>query len=308
MKKNYTYLLMSFLAVGLMSSNASAQGAYVNVGAGFGFGDGSMSDYNTEYVSTDGVVSVDKQTAVFGSLGSGLNVGAGFGFMFNENFGAELGVNYLIGSTFTTTEDRTTTSTVAGSGGGGSITTTSNSAFTSSMSANMLRINPSLVIMGNGDKIKPYAKFGVMLGFGSATSTDKDVSTTTSTGSATTTSEYNTTMEMTGGIGFGFSGALGAAYGLSDNMSLFAELNMNNMSWAPMTNTITAVSVDGVDQLALSPAPTVFDLQTNYVDEITATSNTYSNPNRSDTSPRDELKSKVGVGSVGINIGLKISF
>ncbi|MBT6515199.1 MAG: hypothetical protein HOK65_10545, partial [Crocinitomicaceae bacterium] len=45
MKKNYTYLLMSFLAVGLMSSNAGAQGAYVNVGAGFGFGDGSMSDY-----------------------------------------------------------------------------------------------------------------------------------------------------------------------------------------------------------------------------------------------------------------------
>ena len=305
MKKNYTYLLMSFLAVGLMSSNAGAQGAYVNVGAGFGFGDGSMSDYNTEYVSTDGVVSVDKQTAVFGSLGSGLNVGAGFGFMFNENFGAELGVNYLIGSTFTTTEDRTTTNTVAGSGGGGSITTTSNSAFTSSMSANILRINPSLVLMGGGDKIKPYAKFGMILGFGILMESIDGSSSSTTTGSPTTSSEYRIYGEKSGGLGFGFSGALGAAFSLSDKMSLYAEMNMNNMSWAPTTATLVSYTDDGVDQLT---GATVYDLQTNYVDEITPSSNTWSNPNQVDTSPSDELKSKVGLGSVGINIGLKINF
>ncbi|MDA8714574.1 outer membrane beta-barrel protein [Flavobacteriales bacterium] len=303
MKKNYTYLLMSFLVVGLLSSNASAQGAYVNVGAGFGFGDGSMSGSNS--VSTnDG----NTQTAVFGSLGSGLNVGAGFGFMFNENFGAELGVNYLIGSEYTNTFDGTTTT--SGSGGGASITT--NSGGTYSMSANLLRINPSLVVMGGGDKIKPYAKFGVMLGFGTATVSESFTSSSTD-GTTTTSSEGMSTSELSGGIGFGFSGALGASYSLNDKMSLFAEMNMNNMSWAAMsgirlTDTSTDTDPSGTTTTNNLDGATTFELQTNYVDEITPTSNTFANPNVLETSPRDELKEKVGVGSVGINIGLKISF
>ncbi len=303
---------MSFLVVGLLSSNASAQGAYVNVGAGFGFGDGSMQGTNSMLSEVDGVTTQDTETAVFGSLGSGINFGAGFGYMFNENFGAELGVNYLIGRQFITTSEENETNTVAGSGGGGSITTTINGKDTDAMSANLLRINPSFVLVGNGDKIRPYAKFGVMLGFGKAMATSTETG-SYSDGTNTGTYEDVTTLEWSGGIGFGFSGAIGASYSLSDNMSLFAEMNMNNMSLAPSSlvitgSTGTATDPSGTTTTDYLTGSTVYQLQTNYVDEITASSNTGANPNQSDTSPRDELKSKVGLGSVGISIGLKISF
>jgi len=312
MKKKYTCLLMSFLAVGLMSSNANAQGAYVNIGAGFGFGDGSMEGSNFVNAEADGVTTQDTETAVFGSLGSGINFGAGFGYMFNENFGAELGVNYLIGRQFITTSEYNETATVAGSGGGGSITVTENDKSTEAMSANLLRINPSFVLVGNGDKIKPYAKFGVMLGFGKAKLTGTETG-SYSNGTSTDTYEDVGTAEWSGGIGFGFSGALGAAYGLSDKMSLFAEMNINNMSWAASTSVLTSYTETETDASGTTTTDyltgaTVYQLETNYVDEITPSSNTGSNPNQSDTSPRDELKSKVGLGSVGINIGLKISF
>ncbi|MBT4774865.1 MAG: hypothetical protein HON99_04030, partial [Crocinitomicaceae bacterium] len=134
-----------------------------------------------------------------------------------------------------------------------------------------------------------------------------------SNGTSTDTYEDVGTAEWSGGIGFGFSGALGAAYGLSDKMSLFAEMNINNMSWAASTSVLTSYTgtetdASGTTTTDYLTGATVYQLETNYVDEITPSSNTGSNPNQSDTSPRDELKSKVGLGSVGINIGLKINF
>ena len=290
MKKTGTVLIAFTIA--LFTSNLMAQGAYVNINAGYGFSMasqsmlGNSSNSYTENYGTGDYTSSGTYEVVNASFGKGLNFGGTFGYMFNEHVGAEVGVSYLLGGK-TEGKSESTYKMIDYDG----TTTTTTSTFTTTYSSTMLRFIPSVVIAAGLDGIDPYAKFGVVIGMGSVKSEEEG------------TDDGDVTVEKwkhSGGMGLGLNAALGANFSISDNMVFFAELNMVNMSYAPTKGEMTEATYNGKDVL---PDLTTSQKEIEYVD-----SNTWSSSDDpSDSEPAKQLKNKLPFGSVGINVGLRIA-
>src|SRR5262245_19359976 len=78
-------------AIILSLSQSFGQGAYFNAGFGYGLPVGDL----LQVEAPDGV-----QKSVYGSYGTGLTVGLGTGYMVNSNVGFDLGIWYLMGSSY----------------------------------------------------------------------------------------------------------------------------------------------------------------------------------------------------------------
>lgn len=263
--------LLSVITMTVMAGSAMAQGAYVDVNLGFGAGCGSQNMPGF-YNSTESANSLNLEQINL-SFGKGLNFGAAVGYMFNQHIGAELGLSYLIGGKTTAKEidfPKGTTETT--------------------LSAKMMRINPTMVYNAAFDGLSPYAKFGLVIGSGSITSEEVGNDGTDS---------YTENWKYDGGLAMGMSAALGATLKLSDNMSFFGELNMVNMSYAPTKGSMTEAIYNGTNVLALID---VEDKEIEFEDSVTYTGNEAS------TSPSKALKMLMPFGSVGVNVGVKMTF
>lgn len=272
--KKYVRVLLTTLAIMLLDNSVFSQGSYLNLNAGYGL---SMSPQNlhffdfTNYTSLNNSIT-EEQIAV--SLGKGVSFGGSFGYMFNKNIGAELGLSYLLGSEFEVTRTfsfRTTDYT---------------------MSANMFRINPSIVVACGFEKVNPYAKFGVLIGSGSIMYTldefdngDRDVM----------------KVKLDGGMALGFTSGIGALVSVSNKVSFFGEINMVNLSYAPTRGRMTEATVNGVDQL---PGWSTDLKEIEFVDSYTYD---FANP-PADTEPNQVLRQHLPFGSIGFNLGLNIRF
>jgi len=291
MKKIF-YKLCIVLMLGLFTGNLSAQGFYATINAGYGC---SLSGQNSDIVNASGVIypyvfyadniyypgynfyqSYDA-TQVYLSLGKGVSLGGSLGYMLNKYVGAELSINYLLGAKTTGTGHMTYTG-----GAYGYITT-------ESLSAKMLQIKPALVFTTGMDKINPYIKFGVVANSGTITHS------TNYTGDSSYSYQEQ---KLNGGIGLGFSASLGATYKLNKKFSLYAELQTNNLSFAPTKGEIIKNTYNGVDQL---PSMTVSSIKTDYVDHYTLINGS------NNSEPGKALKVKYPMGNVVLNIGLKIN-
>ena len=254
----------------IVTTTTAPQKFFVTVNAQYGFRTkNSYNDYNYTETST-------KTTAenINSSLGNGLNAGGALGYMFTKNIGAEVGISYFSGD-----KNKKTV-----------IFTNYKSSVTHS--SNMLQINPSLIISAGLKKINPYAKFGYMIGSGSILR------------------EYNenkngdiTLMKFkyTDGLALGLNASVGVLYSLNDNISLFGQVNMTDMTYAPTKGERTEWTVNGVDQL---PNATVNQKQIEYVDSYTEDSN---NP-QPDSQPYKDLKRYYPFNSFGFSLGLKYGF
>lgn len=250
----------------LITNSLFARGEYISINTGYGF---SVSSQNIGTISNDG-----SNTTTYGqknfSFGKGFNFGGAVGYMLNKNVGAEIGFSYL-----------------------NSVKTRFNSSHSNGteiidFSSGMFRINPSIVIVSGMSGINPYAKFGAIIGSGFINENDKY---TFNANSSTSTQKLN------GGNAIGLTASLGVKYKLMGKISLFGELNMVNMSYAPTKGEITAYSLNGTDMLASLKTN---ERLTNYLESYTV------NPNQptSDTEPGKSLLQKYPFGSFGINIGL----
>lgn len=263
--------------IGLFTNNLFAQGAYIHINTGYGFNMSSQNLSSFDFINTTKGSNSTTYEQINVSLGKGIYLGGAFGYMLNENIGAELGISYLLGgkskanySDLYRTEDYT-------------------------LSSKMLRFNPSLLIAYSFENIKPYAKFGFIIGFGSIMYECNGNYVFNSNRST-----YEEKLKLNGGIALGLSSGIGAMYELSDNMSFFGELNMVSLSYAPTKREFTEYIRNGVNQL---PNMTTSDKVVEYVDSYTYNSN---NP-PADTQPRQELKEKLPYGSFGLNVGLRIN-
>ncbi len=273
--KNFKKILL-VLAISFVSSSMFAQGAYVSLNAGYGLGTSTMSLENYGFTNYTGKTNSYTDEQIFLSLGKGINLNGAFGLMFNENLGAEIGVSYLMGSE---TESESSYS----SGGLDKYT----------ISSNMLRVAPSLVFSSNMGGFSPYAKFGVLIGKGTIDFANEY---TSSTGD-----ESITEVELKGGMSFGLNAAVGALFTLSDNMSLFGEINMDNMNYSPTEGEVTKATYNGESQL---DNMTTREKEIEYVDSYTYD---YTNP-PSDSEPSKELKHQFPYGKIGFNFGVRIGF
>ncbi|MEO8515146.1 MAG: outer membrane beta-barrel protein [Flavobacterium sp.] len=210
------------------------------------------------------------------NLGKGLNFGATVGYMFNNQLGAEIAVDYLMGSK--------TESKITGSGG----------SLNQTLSSRMIQIKPALVISAGYSKINPYAKFGAIIGSGKITQEfDLFVGDLT-----------EVEAEAKGGIAFGFHAGVGLNFELTSKLSLFGELNMNNLSYAPEEGKLTKYNLNGVDQLyTLDRSMREFE----YTDENPYVNVGGGGPSPDPNQPYRAPKTSYSYSTVGLNFGLKYS-
>ena len=263
-----------------IQSNAQMKkGAYVGVNIGYNAAAGAGNGASLNVENSSNTTTIDENEVIKFSFGKGINAGVSFGYMFNENIGAELGVQYLIGGKTKYTQTNNL--------GFGTSTTSGN------VSAKMVQIKPSIVLATTIKNTTPYAKFGMVIGSGKITSNEN----TTSTPSFTT----NQTAEFKGGMAVGFTAAMGLNFSMSENLSIGAEINMVNMQYTPKKATITKYTENGVDKLATL---SVSDKETEFNKKYTRNSST---PTPA-TSPSQQTAFTTPFGSIGINVGVKYNF
>ncbi|MEO8234221.1 MAG: outer membrane beta-barrel protein [Flavobacterium sp.] len=268
-------------------TSGGSKGLYFKINGGYNFavtnsqhGVGETPFAPSPYPFYDGSVinggsDINWKTADV-NLGKGINFGGTIGYMFNNQLGAEIAVDYLLGSKTETKID----------GSGGSLNQT--------LSSRMIQIKPSFVLSAGYSKINPYAKFGAIIGSGKITQ------------------EFNLFIgdlteveaEAKGGLAFGFHAGVGLNFGLTPKLSLFGELNMNNLSYAPEEGKLTKYNVNGVDQL---PTLDISVKEYQYTDEnpyiIIGGGGTSPDPNQPYRAP----KTSYSYSTIGINFGLKYS-
>jgi opacity protein-like surface antigen len=296
MKRIKISVLSLLLVGGLFSNNASAQekvgGLYVDVNLGYNFSAGNQDfGESRSYVKKSDGNSTTTNTFVEGSLGKGMRFGANVGYLFNANIGAELGMNYLLGGT--TSIDGANSSAEIGS----EYKNTSKEEF----SASMFQFNPSIVLTTGAEGFTPYAKLGLVIGVASQITYSEERTGTTLLGPVIVPNNQSIEQEANGGIALGWSAALGAKYALNDHISLFGELNLINMAYAPTKGEYNKYTVNGIDQLT---GASIGFKEFEFVDEVT-----YSNLSTTDeTKPTQQLKQNFSFSSVGIQVGLHIAF
>ena len=138
-------------------STPAGSGFYIDVNAGYNMpmapqsvGFFGWNTWESGLVNFERTTTEDKYDDVVLSLGKGANFGANIGYMFTKNLGAELGINYLLGSKSTAVQKRTDGTDIVNQ----------------EISAKIIQLSPTFVLRGNYAKINPYAKAGLVFGLG----------------------------------------------------------------------------------------------------------------------------------------------
>lgn len=268
-KNIFTKLFL--IAFSIITQASFAQKMYVNMNAGYNFNSAPFTRQNITSIGSNGNLTTTHETVDI-SLGKGVNIDATFGYMFNKNVGTELGFSYLKGSNSSTLENSNNFSDTRNI----------------SIAASMIRFIPTILIVTEYKKIYPYAKLGLIVGSGSYTVIDD----------AKGSSPYYTSTKYDGGFAFGYFSGFGANYKLNNKISLFGEISIISMSYAPNKSEITESKMNGVNIL---PNMTIRDKQTEYSDNYTEDNNSSSNT----SVPRKSLKQSIPFSSIGFNIGIR---
>lgn len=274
MKKGF---LLGALLLG--AGAVSAQGLYVGVQGGYGFGTPSDMIGETLVVTATGDQT---STAIYDSYGGGTNVGLNVGYMFSEHLGAELGFSYFLGSTVTSRDVTVPTGSASLMG-----------------SSNQMRLAPSLVLTTGGD-FAVYGKGGLVLPVGGSTISEGRDGTNP-------LAVVEQEVESKGAMSIGFQGAIGASYKLSDKLSIFGELSAINLRIKSGTQSVTKYTVNGTDFLA---ALDTYDKETTFVDELNSSSNnsSYNSTGTVVTNAKEDLATTTNFNGFFINVGVKYSF
>jgi len=266
-------------------SVATAQGGYASLSVGYAGGSSNvigssyeeLTESSIDPVTFEFIDGTSKRTTINGTFGQGVPINLAGGFMFNEHIGAEVGVTYLMGSTIVVDEEKYL----------------DGSSYKFSTKGSQLRILPQLVISsGSVSALEVYAKGGLMLPVGGSTVYNVDM---------LDSDGIRSSMEGTsiGRFSLGFTGTIGAAYGISDNLSIFGELQGVGLSIKTDKMTMTSYIDEGVEVIDLM---SVQDKETVFVDEV------LSGDNDLETAPYKTTTQSSNYNSFGINIGVKFKF
>jgi hypothetical protein len=196
-------------------------------------------------------------------------MGIAGGYMFNKNFGVELGVEFFQG--FDT-----------------KVVNSSNGNETKELiSAPHLGVIPAVIAQIQAGNVVPYIKLGIDVGVVN----DLEVRTSDAT-SKTLSRDY-------GGLSVGVKTAAGVEFPISRLFSIFGELDARQFSYSPMHGKIVTYEVNGQDQLGTL---TTSEKQWDYVKTI---SNSNSTP---PDEPMKRLRETHSIDNVGVEFGVRFSF
>jgi opacity protein-like surface antigen len=285
MKKTITYLIAI-----LISASLGAQGLYVKLNVGYGMPASSQNiegfnNYTSSYSGGD--YWDETVERVNFSLGQGINIGGNIGYMFNSNFGLDLGLSYLMGG-------KTEAS--------GSELYDSWYYYTSetkrSVSSTMFRFSPSFILVADMLKINPYARFGVVVGKGKINIEMTEDYYEDYDGIYEYTEKRK--LELSEGMSVGLSAGIGALYNVAGNISVFGELSMISMTYAPEKGKLVEFTRNGEDYLMELSR---YEKEIIFLDKIDG----YDSEPQGDE-PQKQLKTNMPFGSFGLNLGIRIGF
>lgn len=285
------FRIQLFLAALATSLLTNAQGIYIEGGFGYGFPISSNTDMLYNYSSTstndldNGEFSFSNNEEIVKlNLGKGFNFAAAFGYMFNDFIGAEVQVSYLAGGK--TNAEEVYKDIVIQNGMSSSTTET----YRTTYSSNMLRVTPSLVVQGDLGKFNPYAKLGLLFGFGSATLQQDAI-----------LMGSNSVLEakLNGGLSYGVNSRLGFLYSPGGSVSYFVEAQIIAMNYCPTKGEIMKYTVNGDDILG---DLTTSEREVEFVDSTSST-DFFEDPNK----PSQSLKMALPFSSIGVNVGVRFN-
>lgn len=194
--KNNT--LFFFLLLFFLSSISFAQ-YYVKLEGGYNLSLNSMNiGYNSEVTSESYTYE-----AVNGSFGKGVNFAAVFGYDFCSNLGLELGLIYKLSTEFEESYQ----------GDYGTFSVTRNGSF--------FGFAPTFVINAPLEKIKPFAKIGLLIALPASEIEIVNANGDTQTGT------------FSSGVDFGLTGGAGVLFPINTQVSFIAELVFVSFTWKP---------------------------------------------------------------------------
>ena len=287
-------LLLSAACLAL-ATTATAQSKFY-VGAQIGYG----IPANSDVLGLKG--NDNKLENSVGTIGGGLTAGINLGYNITEYLSFDLGGQYLLGSQVTESD----------------ITGPNGMHLKEEMKTNQFRLIPSLIIKTGEGKVKPFARFGLVIPV--AGKTVREHSSYDATPEAFhipvpgTMAQQNYTYEFKGAVSLGFDAGLGIAYELSENICMTAELNYTSLRIKTKSGTMTAYKADidlggtNIATLGMNDLPTLMK-EINFVDEINSNSNNRelgTNINRDQA--EDQLARRTNFNSFGLKLGIKYGF
>lgn len=305
MKKNLLLFGFVLMATAMMAQTEKSESWYFKVGGSY-----FMQTAATEFPTVGGKDALRKvyqggklvsEESVTGSFGEGFRTGITAGYRFNARLGFEMGINYY------SSKDKTMAQTISDVP---FIPTGSVYNFKSVGQITAFDLAPSLVLfLGEHKGFEPYTKVGVLVPVHGDLEITTDavapIGANPSTG-APIFGAVHSVDKVKPNPTLGFSAVVGTSYKLSKNISAFAELEYRNFTVHGKTKETTEFTVNGADALSTR---TKSQIDTNYVDKLTTTSNNAAtNPNGVDTAKAlNELSSYVGISGLGLTLGLKYS-
>jgi len=262
---------------------ASAQGIYFKAGGGYALPVatdviGQKNIHREDYSGNNDIDEFSNE-AVSGSFGAGANFLVGAGFMFSENLGVELNVQYTKSKHYETGNDEVYTDD----------NYTYHDRNLIQNFANTIYINPSIVITpGAGGKV-PYGRFGVVIASPKLTTEE------TYYYDGDGVYEGSEKWEYKGNAAIGFQGAVGMNWMINDNIDLFTEVNFVSLTYYPGTGTMTESISNGQDNL---PNTDVYYKEVVFKKEV--------DPGKPYTAddPREVLRQSRAFSSLSLQVGI----
>ncbi|MFC5270967.1 hypothetical protein [Adhaeribacter terreus] len=260
----------------LAAISSEAQNKYIKLSGSYHAGLGSNPvNSGSGNINSGGFSTRNERVGI--NYGKGAVFNAAFGYMFTGNIGVEMGLGYLKGRKITTESSYYYPEYY--------ITETNNYETYSRMTL----LQPAVVLITESGKLKPYAKLGILLAFGTIYEKQAD---------ALYSASREISAEYSGGYGFGFQSAAGLTLQASDKLDFFMEFTMNNLSYAPEKWAITGAKENGGDVMYK------YEKEITFSDEYFQDYNAKGEPVKVTEGHRIHLP----MSTMGIGFGVKANF
>lgn len=280
-----------------------SQKFYVRISAGYSFESGKTEFNNADpngltgiMQSTDVTVSADGSTvnvkSLNGTAGAGVKANLTAGYMFNPYIGAELGISYFHGD-----------KTMIGRLRSPQVVSEENTYLRG------FDVAPGIFLTPNFKTVNPYARMGLIVPVAGKL-TIETMARKPNGGGAGTDLMVAAKSEVTAQFSVGYFGALGVNYPITDNLSIFGEVEIKNLSIksksAEITEYATTAITNGQSQLVpgqqLADLP-IYEKQFDFTDAYDQSTTTPPNQN----APRKIPTQSVNASGIGINVGVKFT-
>lgn len=301
MKKTFTIIAIAFIT---LQSTAQIYGSLSG-----GAQTGSSKFLMSQELNADGT----KITNNYGSFGEGMNTQFRVGYEFNDSFGLELGLGYLMGADQVKDYNKNYLTLDTSGQLGGSALSVSEVA---KVNAYGKAYGVSLALVYNFSN-NIYGKFGGVTKVGGYTMAEASSVVTVklaenygplTSGTTVKTVTTDLKQEFHGRIPVGFIGALGYKYDINDKLNLFAELEYLGINVTRDNSKYTEFNQKTVSMSGTTTTLTLDQLPTSakefeYVDSLPVG---YTNTNPD--SPTKQLSEVSPYSSFGLNIGITYKF